>query len=90
MEYETSLALLLIGEWRSDGYKHDNGVGSGIYSLKLGLNISLQLRDYCSVFQAKVEVEVEIYRAAQYNFVNGAPFIPVSVFSVSRAAIRSL
>ena len=36
----------------TDGSKLDNGVGSGIYSVKLDLNISLRLPDYCSVFQA--------------------------------------
>ena len=33
----------------TDGSKLDNGVGSGIYSGRPGLNISLHLPDYCSV-----------------------------------------
>ena len=33
----------------TDGSKLDSGVGSGVYSEKLNLNISLRLPDYCSV-----------------------------------------
>ena len=34
----------------SDGSKLDNGVESGIYSREVDLNISLRLRDYCTVW----------------------------------------
>ena len=47
----------------TDGSKLDNGVGSGIYSGKLDLSISLRLPDYCSVFQAEM---MAIYRPAQW------------------------
>ena len=67
--------------------KLDNGVGSGVYSGKLDLNISLRLPDYCSVFQAEV---ISIYRAVQWILVNRSPFTCVSVVSDSQAAIRSL
>ena len=61
--------------------KLDNLVGSGMYSGKLDLNISLRLPDFCSVFQADV---MAIYGVAQWILVNGAPFTSVSVFSDSR------
>ena len=65
----------------------DSRVGSGVYSGKLVLNISLRLPDYCSVFQAKV---MAIYRTAQWILINGASFTSISVFSDSQAAIGSL
>ena len=47
----------------ANGSKLDNGVGSGIYSGKLSLHISLRLfSDYRRVFQVKV---MTIYRADQ-------------------------
>ena len=69
------------------GSKLENGVGSGIYSEKLYLNISLRLLDYCSMFQAEV---MAIYRAAQWILANGVSFTLVSIFSNGQDAIRSL
>ena len=71
----------------TDGYKLGNGVGSGICSGKLDLNISLRLPDYCSVFEAEV---MAIYRTAQLILVNDAPFTCGSIFSDNQAAIKSL
>ena len=71
----------------TDDSKFDNEVGSGIYSGKLDLSISLWQPVYSSVFQAQV---LAIYRAAQWILDNGAPFIRDSVFFGSQAAIRSL
>ena len=64
-----------------------NGVGSGIYSEKLDLKISLRHPDYCSVFQMEVKA---IYRADQWVLVNYAPFTCISIFSDSLAAIKFL
>ena len=71
----------------TDSSKLDNEVGSGVYSGKLDLNISLPLPDYCSLFQAEV---MAIYRDAQSNLINGASFACGWGFSDSQAAKRSL
>ena len=68
----------------NDGSKLDNGVVSGIYSEKMDLRISLQLPDYCSVFQAEV---MAIYGSI---LANAEPFTRVSVVSDSQATIRFL
>ena len=68
----------------TDGFKLDNGVGSGIYSGKLNLNIS---PDFCSEFQAEV---MAIYQASQWILANSVSFTRVLIFSDCQAEIRSL
>ena len=59
--------------WRSyaivvqniDGFKLDNEVGNGVYTVKLDPNISLSMPNYCSVFQAEV---LAIYEASSTVF----------------------
>ena len=60
----------------TDASKFDNGVRSGVYSRKTDLNISLQLPDYCSVFQAEV---MAIYWADQWILVSSSLFTRVLV-----------
>ena len=71
----------------TDGSKLENGVGNGIYSDKLALNISLRLPDDCRVFLMDVTA---IYRAAQWLLVNDAHFTCLSIFSESLGDIKSL
>ena len=54
---------------------------------ELGMNISLRLPDYCSVFQAEAMVK---YRDAQWILNNVNPFTHIPIFSGNQAAIRSL
>ena len=71
----------------TDASKLYNVFGSGVYSGRLDLNISLRLSDYCSVFQAVVMV---IYQAAQWMLISCASLIRVSVVPDRQVAIRSL
>ena len=52
-----------------DGSKLDNGVGNGVYSGRVDLDISLRLPDYCSIFQGRLIDPVLLSLASRFFLI---------------------